>query len=150
MPGKSEEGVDLAAIHQGQCWEDTDVLLQALDIQPEHTCFSIIGGGDNALAMASRGPEKVIAVDPSAAQVFLLELKIAAFKELSHTEMLILFGSRPGNVREALYRKLRETLSEEARAFWDAHTEEISRGIGGSGKLEHHLDGFRKKLLRFV
>jgi len=57
-----------------QCWEDADVLLEALDIQPGHVCLSIASGGDNTLAMLSCGPARVIAMDRNPAQIACLEL----------------------------------------------------------------------------
>ena len=69
---------DFSGIRYAQCWEDADILLEALDIQPGQTCFSVASGGDNTLAMLSRGPGRVIAVDLSPAQLACLELRVAA------------------------------------------------------------------------
>ena len=79
-------------IGYAQCWEDADVLLKALDIQPAHVCLSIASAGDNTLAMLSRGPKRLIAVDANPAQLACLELRVAAFSELSYTEMRELMG----------------------------------------------------------
>ena len=54
---------DFSAIRYAQCWEDADVLVAALDPQPGHVCLSIASAGDNALALLSRGPARVIAVE---------------------------------------------------------------------------------------
>ena len=51
-------------IRYAQCWEDADILLEALDIEPGHTCLSIASAGDNTLALAGAGAGRVIAVDP--------------------------------------------------------------------------------------
>lgn len=45
---------DFSIIRYAQCWEDADILLEALDIQPTDTCLAIASAGDNALAMLSR------------------------------------------------------------------------------------------------
>ena len=50
-----------SAVRYAQCWEDADILLEALNIQPGHTCLAIASAGDNALAMVSQGPARVIA-----------------------------------------------------------------------------------------
>ena len=57
--------VDFSGIRYAQCWEDADVLLEGLDIRPHHVCLSIASAGDNVMAMVSRGPERVIALDLS-------------------------------------------------------------------------------------
>ena len=54
---------DFSEVRYAQCWEDADVLLAALNIQPQQTCLSIASAGDNTLAMLSRAPAKVIAID---------------------------------------------------------------------------------------
>jgi S-adenosylmethionine-diacylglycerol 3-amino-3-carboxypropyl transferase len=43
--------VDFPHIRYGQCWEDADILLTALDIQPGDVCLSIASAGDNTLAL---------------------------------------------------------------------------------------------------
>jgi len=137
-------------IRYAQCWEDADVLLQALDIQPGHTCLSIASAGDNALAMLSHGPERVIALDLSPAQLACLELRVAAYRELSHAELLILMGSQPGGDRPSLYHRCRRQLSETSRAFWDSHPADIEQGIGHAGKFERYFSLFRRYVLPLV
>jgi len=51
------------ALAYAQCWEDADVLLEALDVQPGHCCLSIASGGDNTLALLARSPQRVVAID---------------------------------------------------------------------------------------
>src|SRR5205823_14457088 len=74
---------DFTQIRYAQCWEDADVLLEALDIQPGDSCLSIASAGDNVLAMASRGQRRVVALDLSAAQLACLVLRMAAYGTLS-------------------------------------------------------------------
>ncbi len=138
---------NFSEIRYAQCWEDADVLLSALDVQPQHTCLSIASAGDNTLAMLSRAPERVIALDVSAAQLACLELRVAAYRELEHPELLELIGSRASWRREQLYRRCRKLLSSEARAFWDQHADDIASGIGGAGKFERFLALFRHRVL---
>src|SRR5207302_1488891 len=75
---------DFSGIRYAQCWEDADVLLEGLDIQPGDVCLSIASAGDNAFAMLSKGPSRVIALDLSPAQLACVEIRVAAFRELSH------------------------------------------------------------------
>src|SRR5439155_15927305 len=71
---------DFSIIRYAQCWEDADVLLDALDIHPGEVCLSIASAGDNTLALLTRNPKRVVAVDLSASQLACLELRVAAFR----------------------------------------------------------------------
>ena len=51
MTAEHDERTYCQHLCYAQCWEDADVLLDALDIRPGHVCLSIASGGDNALAM---------------------------------------------------------------------------------------------------
>ena len=73
------------AIRYGQCWEDADVLLSGLRVHPGDTVLSIASAGDNALALLTRSPERVVAVDVSGAQLACLALRVAAYRCLDHT-----------------------------------------------------------------
>ncbi len=137
-------------IRYAQCWEDADILLTALDIQPGDTCLSIASAGDNTLAMLSRNPRRVIALDLSLAQLACLELRVAAYRELSHPELLILIGSKPGQNRQSLYQRCRSQLSPETLHFWDSHSTEIEQGIGSMGKFERYFALFRRYVLPLV
>jgi S-adenosylmethionine-diacylglycerol 3-amino-3-carboxypropyl transferase len=139
-----------STIRYAQCWEDADILLEALDIQPGHTCLSIASAGDNALAILSKGPARVIAIDLNPAQLACLELRVAAYRELSHPELLELVGSTPSDRRELLYRRCRAHLSPTARNFWDDRRVEIATGIGGLGKFERYFAIFRRRVLPLV
>jgi len=60
MPSEAAAAADFTIIRYAQVLEDADILLEALDIQPEDECLSIASAGDNARAMLARGPRKVI------------------------------------------------------------------------------------------
>ena len=141
---------EFSQIRYAQVWEDADILLEGLDIQPGHTCISIASAGDNALAMLTRDPGRVIALDLSPAQLACLELRVAAFRALTHAELLELIGSRPSTRRDTLYARCRSALPPDVRAFWDARSAEISAGIGGAGKMERYFALFRGRLLPLI
>jgi S-adenosylmethionine-diacylglycerol 3-amino-3-carboxypropyl transferase len=143
---------DFSRIRYAQVWEDADVLLAALDVQPTDTVVSIASAGDNALALLGAGAARVIALDLNPAQLACLELRVAAYRTLSHPELLQLIGSRPGTAaaRDALYRRCRDALGAAARAFWDAQPEAIAGGIGGAGKFENYFRLFRTRVLPLV
>ena len=124
------ERADFSRLRYAQCWEDGDIMLEALDIQPGQTCLSIASGGDNTLAMLSREPARVIAIDFNPAQIASLELRVAAYRELEHGELLELVGSRQSRRRGELYARCRNLLSPSSRNFWDRHSKAIAQGIG--------------------
>ncbi|MFA7006985.1 MAG: DUF3419 family protein, partial [Verrucomicrobiia bacterium] len=141
---------DFSGIRYAQCWEDADVLLSALDIRPGDDCLAIASAGDNALAMVSRGPRRVVALDLSHAQLACLELRVAAYLELNHAELLELVGSTPSARRDELYRRCRPQLVAETRAFWDGQPDAIAGGIGGAGRFERYFALFRNRVLPLV
>jgi len=75
---------NFSIIRYAQCWEDADVLLDALDIHPGDVCLSIASAGDNTLSMLTRRPARIVAVDLSPAQLACLEIRVAAYRTLCH------------------------------------------------------------------
>jgi S-adenosylmethionine-diacylglycerol 3-amino-3-carboxypropyl transferase len=150
MPSEASSHADFSQIRYAQCWEDADILLESLAIQPGDVCLAIASAGDNALAMLSHNPERVIALDLSPAQLACLELRVAAYRELSHGELLILIGSKTGKDRQALYQRCRSQMSNDAQYYWDHHTAEIEQGIGSAGKFERYFSTFRQKVLPLI
>jgi S-adenosylmethionine-diacylglycerol 3-amino-3-carboxypropyl transferase len=137
-------------IRYAQCWEDADVLLAALDVQPGDTCLSIGSAGDNTLALLTKAPGRVVAVDLSTAQIACLELRVAAYRALRHDELLELMGSTPSIRRDELYRRCRGQLAPATRDFWDALPDAVAGGIGAAGKFERYLAVFRERILPLV
>ncbi|MBX3373211.1 MAG: DUF3419 family protein [Phycisphaeraceae bacterium] len=141
---------DFSQVRYAQCWEDADVLLEALAVRPGDTCLSIASAGDNTLSLLVHDPARVIAVDLSAAQLACLRLRIAAFQALEHHELLELIGSVDSARRPALYARCRTLLDDEARTFWDARPDDVGRGIGAAGKFEGYFRLFRRRVLPLV
>jgi S-adenosylmethionine-diacylglycerol 3-amino-3-carboxypropyl transferase len=137
-------------VRYAQCWEDADVLLEGLDVRPGDACVSIASAGDNTLALLARSPSRVVALDMNAAQLACVELRVAAYRELEHGDLLELVGSRPSTRREALYRRCRPWLSTDARAFWDSRESDVRRGIGCAGRFEGYFALFRSRVLPLV
>jgi S-adenosylmethionine-diacylglycerol 3-amino-3-carboxypropyl transferase len=150
MNSEAARHTDFSAIRYAQVWEDADVLVAALDPRRGETILSIASAGDNALALLARGPAKVIALDLNPAQLSCLELRVAAYRELEHAELLELIGSRSSERRAALYSRCRPLLGDAARAFWDSHPAEVAAGIGGAGKFERYFATFRNRVLPLV
>jgi len=169
-PGWRQPGERL---RYGQCWEDADCLLAALDPRPGQICLSIASGGENSLALLTRDPARVIALDVSRAQTAALELKMAAFRALAHGELLVLLGAwddpegpaedrrpRGGPLalvprplrqhRLALYHRCRPLLTPEARGFWDRRGPALGAGLLHLGRFERYLALFRQGVLPLV
>ena len=145
-----EGKTDFSDIRYAQCWEDADVLLAALNVKPAGAYLSIASAGDNALAILSRGPRRLVALDVSPAQIACLALRVAAFQELEHGELLELVGSTPSRRRGALYDRCRPHLAADMRVFWDRRRSEVAHGIGAAGKLEKFFRLFRTYVLPLV
>ncbi|MDY0049462.1 MAG: DUF3419 family protein [Halothiobacillaceae bacterium] len=141
---------DFSRVRYAQCWEDADILCEALCVGQGGCCLSIASAGDNALALLGSGAERVVALDMNPAQLACLALRVAAYRELEHGELLELVGSRPSTRRAALYRRCRPLLAPEARAYWDAHPDGIAAGIGAAGRFEHYFAVFRERVLPLV
>lgn len=150
MPSEAAERADFSEIRYGQVWEDADVLLEGLDVQPGHVCVSIASAGDNALALLTRDPARVVALDISPAQLACLELRVAAYRTLDHAGLLELIGSRPSSRRHTLYARCRSALSPGARAVWERRGDAIAAGIGAAGRFERYFSLFRTRVLPLV
>lgn len=137
-------------IRYSNCWEDANILLQALDVREGDVCFSIASSGDNTLSLLTRNPSLVLAVDLSPAQLACLEIRKSAFAQLPYEEVLRFLGIRNGSDRVRVYRSLRGDLSESARAFWDAHLGFIKKGVIHVGRFEKMFHAFRKRILPLI
>jgi len=145
-----EERASFDAIRYANCWEDAEVLVEALAPAEGQRVLSIASAGDNAFSLLSCAPEVVVAADLSGAQIAAVELRVAAFRSLEYEEMLGFLGFRPASSRAAVYRALRLELSSAARAFWDARGEGIEQGVIHIGKFEHYFSIFRRFILPLV
>lgn len=150
MESEAARHASFDRIRYAQCWEDADVLLAALAPRPGDVCVSIASAGDNSFALLAAGPARVVALDLSPAQLACVALRAAAYRELSHGELLELIGSRPSERRDALYRRCRGLLEAEPRAFWDARPALVAAGIGAAGKFERYFRLFRDWALACV
>ncbi len=150
MRSEAAERADFSGIRYAQCWEDANVLLAALEPGPGKRCLSIASAGDNTLALLSRDPERVLALDLSPAQIACLELRVAAYRALQHGELLALVGSVESGARLRLYQACRKHLSADVLAFWDERPDLIAAGIGSVGKFEHYFRVFRERVLPLV
>lgn len=145
-----ENRVDFSLIRYSQCWEDTEVLLESLNIQENDICFGILSAGDNVFSMLAENPKKVVALDISFPQIALAKLKKEVFNSLSYEEMLEFMGVMKSDKRVEIYDRIRENLDKEVKEYWDFNKEAVEKGIIHTGKFEKFFKIFREKILPFV
>ncbi len=138
------EEVDFSIIRYAQCWEDADIVLDALQAQPGDVCLSIASAGDNTLSLLATDPARVIAIDLSPSQLACLELRVAAFRHLEHAELLEFMGARPGRQRKRLFDQLLGDLSSTSREVWLAQGDAVEQGIANVGRFERYLSTIRR------
>ncbi|HEX8569319.1 MAG TPA: DUF3419 family protein [Caulobacteraceae bacterium] len=138
-------------IRYAQVWEDADILVEALRPRLRGTIVSIASAGDNALALLAEGAERVVAVDLNPTQLACVRLRIAAYRTLSHGELLELMGSRPSARRGDLLDRVARSLDPTDQAFWAARREAvIAHALGGVGKFESYFRLLRTRVLPFT
>lgn len=139
-------------IRYAQCWEDADILLEGLDVKPGDVCVSIASAGDNALALLTKDPARVVAVDLSAAQLACVDIRCAAYAALDHEAFLELYGAKPSRRRAALYIAVRSNLRDpQSLEFWDERrTDLVARGFAALGKFERYFRLFTRWVLPLV
>ena len=144
-----DERADFGIIRYANCWEDADVLCAGIAPAPGKRILSIASAGDNSLALLAEGAE-VVAVDLSPAQLACVELRVAAFRELSHDELLWFLGVRESHDREQVYRDIAGRLSAPARRYWDQNLSIVRSGLIHAGKFESYFHKFRTRVLPWV
>lgn len=104
-----------------QIWEDPEVDMEALAIEPGNRIVTIASGGCNALSYLVADPARVEAVDLNPAHVAFNRLKIAALGALPDYDSFFDFfgrGDAKANV-DAYETVLRPLLDAKSRAYWD-------------------------------
>jgi S-adenosylmethionine-diacylglycerol 3-amino-3-carboxypropyl transferase len=137
-------------IRYANCWEDTEIVLKALDAKEKGIYLSISSAGDNALGILTKNPNLVLAVDRSPAQIACIEIRKMLFQNLSYDEVLSFIGIKESSKRILTYKKLRKFLSAEVRNFWNNNLPLISKGIIHSGKVENYFHSFKKWIMPLI
>ncbi len=142
------ENVDI--IKYANCWEDADLLLASVPSVARGHFLSIASGGDNSFALLLKDPKQLIMVDMNVVQLYLCELKIAAFLNLSYSEMLAFIGVHPSGNRTDVYHQIKKTMSLAAQRYWNSQLQKIEDGIIHAGKFERYFKLFRTKVLPWI
>jgi S-adenosylmethionine-diacylglycerol 3-amino-3-carboxypropyl transferase len=148
MKSEIQQHADFTKVRYANCWEDADILIQALDPKGRH-CVSIGSAGDNSFSLLAAGASRVTISEINPAQIACIRLRIAAYKALSHTEFLTLLGENEGD-RLALFKKCQPHLDDTTREYWGHFSDHITEGFGRVGKFESYFTLFREKMLPLV
>ncbi|MBN2893310.1 MAG: DUF3419 family protein [Bacteroidales bacterium] len=135
------------SIRYSQCWEDSDIVLNALEIQPFDVVLSIASGGENVFSLMTKTENTVHAIDYNRLQIFIAELKFTALKNLEFDEYLKFVGVRKNKNRVKIFNKLVPKLEENCRNYFKKNTKLINKGIIHIGKFEKYLRIFSKTIL---
>lgn len=137
-------------INYSQSWEDPNVLLEALNVQPDDRIISITSGGDNSLALLLKKPQVLVSVDKNPAQNYLLELKYAAASLLSFENYHKFVGVVDSCTRLEVFLELSEKISLAAKQYWLSNTRYVRQGIIHCGRFERFVTWFPKYVLPLV
>lgn len=107
-----------------QIWEDPEIDLTALAIEPESHVVAIASGGCNVLSYLTAGPARITAVDLSLAHVALNRLKLVAASRLPSWEAFHrFFGAADDGANIAAYdRLIAPHLDPQSRAYWEGRS----------------------------
>lgn len=132
-------------LNYAQCWEDTQILLEAMRPKEGERVLSIASAGDNAIALAMTGAQ-VDAVDVSEPQLALVALKLLGHR-LTYGDYRGLLGLETSVDVLRVYRLIRERLPEFARRYWDDNEDMLLAGVLSQGRFERYLGTFGQRLL---
>lgn len=134
-------------LRYANCWEDADLLLSTMDIAPDANILSIASAGDNSFSLLTKDPRMIIAIDLNEVQLYLVELKKAAFKSFDYNEFLKFLGFSHCDNRLDLFEKLKPNLEYKSMTYWNLHLDQISNGIIYEAKFEKYFLYFSKNIL---
>ena len=137
-------------LRYSNCWEDADLLLEALAIQPDDEVLSIGSAGDNSFSLLSKSPKSVVAIDPNPIQLHLIRLKIAALQTFDYQNFLMFLGFRASDNRLELFEQIRMNLPKESAQFWNENQKQIAAGIIYAGKFDRYLRFFAKQIVPLI
>jgi S-adenosylmethionine-diacylglycerol 3-amino-3-carboxypropyl transferase len=104
-----------------QIWEDPDIDLEALELEPHHRLITIASGGCNVLNYLAADPARIVAVDLNDNHIALTRLKLSALANLPDYEAFFRFFGEANDKanREAYDEFLASDLDEKTRRHWE-------------------------------
>ena len=127
-------------LNYSSCNEDGLAELRALNVTPgDHVCC-VTGSGDRVLHMLLGDPSHVSAFDLNPVQNYLLELKLAAIRELDYPGYIQFLGLIPSmGSRWNIFSRLRPCLSQAAADWFSIHRRGLEHGILYAGRWERYF-----------
>lgn len=122
--------------------EDWKTEHRALKIKKGDRVLCITASGDRPLHTLLDNCQEVVSIDSNSVQNNLLNLKIAALKNLDYPNYLAFLGASPSNQRRELLKKVIPDLDTHSFTYWTKHQKAIDSGVIYQGSLE--------KLARFT
>jgi S-adenosylmethionine-diacylglycerol 3-amino-3-carboxypropyl transferase len=104
-----------------QIWEDPQVDMAAMRIEPHNTIITIASGGCNVVNYLEADPKRVIAVDLNPNHIALTRLKLAALRHLpTYQDFFQFFGMANAKENAELFDTfLSDRLDETTRRYWE-------------------------------
>ena len=137
-------------IRYAQCWEDADILVNALQPEAGSNILSIGSAGDNSFSLLTQNPAQVVAVDINNAQVQLIHLKKMAIQLFNRQKYLEFAGYCNSNRRDELIYEVFNQMNDEQLAYWNERIDILQKGIIHQGKFEHYFSHFRRFVMPLV
>jgi S-adenosylmethionine-diacylglycerol 3-amino-3-carboxypropyl transferase len=119
--------------------EDSRSEVKSLRIGEKDSVLCITGSGARTLDLLIESPKEIVSIDFNPCQNFLLELKIHAIKHFKYDKFLEFLGVIPSRKRGHLYNAMRQSLSIDARNFWDSNSAMIENGVIYQGRWEKYF-----------
>ncbi|MGH6759995.1 MAG: DUF3419 family protein [Phyllobacterium sp.] len=107
-----------------QIWEDPEIDMEALAIEPESRLVTIASGGCNAMSYLTAAPSRIETVDLNTAHVAFNRLKLAAIRHLPNYDSFYrFFGSADDKANIVAYERfIRPHLDPVSRVYWEKRT----------------------------
>jgi len=138
------------SLHYSSCNEDSLTEIKALNIKETDEIICVTGSGGRVLNLLTQKPKRIVAIDLNPIQNWLLELKMAAIKNLDYDNYVKFLGLKPCKERLELFDKLKNDLSEDAYRFWGNKKRLIRNGVLYQGILEKYCKHFSNGLKAFM
>ena len=133
--------------------EDNRVEYKLLNSSGYAKVVAVAGSGERVLALMNSDQCKEFhVVDVNAEALFLLELKLTILKNFSIDEYYQFTGHKPIEKKErnALFNKIRSTLSKPCNFYWEKNRSKIEKGILFAGHFEKFIARIRPSLMFFL
>jgi len=127
------------AINYSSTNEDSNSEILSLDVKKSDTVLCITGSGSRCLDLLIKKPGKIVSIDLNPCQNYLLELKLAAIKNLQYESFMQFLGVQSSSNRKKVYNLFRDQLSESACKFWDQNLKIIEKGVIYQGRWEKYF-----------